>query len=460
MRLTRIEITNLAAFPSFAADLPCVAIISGRNGLGKSSLLNVIKYAFGRRALSSGKARGVEHDPRLLHGDAEKGEATITFDDGSQLRVTVTKDSTERMVKSKDSKRWLKSSQEIDAIANALSYDPLQFKAMAEKERVETLLRIMTVTITQEELSAAVNGVIAVPTSPTLETINALHANIYALRADANRETDTLTKHATELERALPAEAPNNGNWAKEVERLTAQKDRLDAAQQQKIQVIGKTLEEFKAECAKVYQRAVEEAQAKRDADIEAARGEANKQAAVIKQEFATMRDGIVSELATAQERDRAGQQSEGTRLAVKQAKDKAQEAKAVSEKLTAALNRLAALKGTVAARLPIKGITIASAKPGLPVDICRIEDAALVPFSVWNDADKDTFCLRVAVLSRGPCGLVCIDSIADFDPERKKSLRAACEKYAKTEGLQFLLGLATGGPLKVSGGPEAWEEE
>lgn len=485
MRLTRIEISSLAAFKTFAADLPAVSLISGRNGLGKSSLLNVIKYAFGRRASGSNNSRGIEHDPRLLHGDAERGEATITFDDGSQLRVVVTKDSTERMLKAKDGKRWTRSTKEIDDIANALSYDPLQFKTMPEKQRVETLLRIMPVPVTAEEIQSALgdfkerNGT---PVPPSLESINAIYADIYARRTEANREVDTLSKHATELERALPPAAPEGRNWSSEVARLTKQKDNLDAAERAKIETIRKTLETYKEESAarkaqevqsinSAFNARIKELETERAVQIaatdsvtsnaiEAARAEANKQAGAIKAEFTPLREAVLAELATAQERDRAGQQAEGTRAAVLQARGKATAAKAATDAMTEALTRLTALKAAVASRLPIRGITIAAPKPNLPVDICREENGSLVGFSNWNDADKDTFCLRVAVLSRGACGLVCIDSIADFDPERKKALRAACEKYAKTEGLQFLMGMATSGPLKVSGGPEAWEEE
>ena len=142
---------------------------------------------------------------------------------------------------------------------------------------------------------------------------------------------------------------------------------------------------------------------------------------------------------------------AKGTREALERAKAGAVEHTAASAAMTAALKNLDALKETVASRLPIKGMTIAAPHPGQPVDICREEKGALVPFSSWNDTSKLLFCLRVAVLTHGECGLVCIDSIDAVDPKTRPALEETCRKYAEKEGMQFLLGEATGGPLRIT---------
>jgi hypothetical protein len=104
----------------------------------------------------------------------------------------------------------------------------------------------------------------------------------------------------------------------------------------------------------------------------------------------------------------------------------------------------MTALKASVGSRMKIKGWTIASPREGQPVDICREEDGALIPFSRWNDADVDQACLRIAVLYRGPFGLVCVDNMGNWNAGRRESVIKTCKKYAVSEKMQFLLGLAT----------------
>lgn len=505
MRLHSIAITNLAAFPAFTATFPAVAIIQGRNGLGKSSLQSVIRYAFGRRTDGS---RAVEHDPVMLHGNADKGEAIITFDDGSLLRVLVTRKDTTRQTKPKEGNKWSRSTSEIDALANALSYDPVQFKDFDAKRRVETILRIMPAQVTSEEISAAVGDVaIAFPHDPGLAAINAYHEDIYAMRREENVAADRLTKHAEELEAALGVNGDDR-DWetqakglrdshaaitVKEVEHkatvrktfdayVAEQKDAHQKAVAASLETMNKAIEKLKAQHGLVVMKSMEEMNAK----VEDARKLANQSVTDKRTELAPELDRLTAEIATAEERARAQAQAEGTREAAKKARTEATARKAASARMTDALDRLKALKETVAARLPIKGITIAAPMDGQPVDICREEgpggckcghaveshaspensdntactlcdckefarQKALIPFSRWNETSKLLFCLRIAVLTHGQCGLVCIDSIDAVDPETRKGLVKTMEKYAKAENMQFLLGEATGGELRVA---------
>lgn len=462
MRLASITITNLAAFESFQAELPAVALIQGKNGLGKTSFISIIKYYF-----ESG------HDPLILHGSAQEGEAVITFDDGSQGRVRVTPKGTERFTKPKDGKAWKKGRAEIDAMANSLSYDPITVKHMTPKERIEAVLKVMPSSVTEAEVREAIGGVIQMaPGEPGIAYVNFLYDSVYDLRRDINREADTLTKHADQLVQALPPTA--DIDWAQEVAKYHIEKDKIDLAEKEKIRVIGelfrqeqnlqndehsKRIDLIHADInAKIAALEVDrttrryESIAMRDKLIEEARTMADDAAIGFRAKFAPEKDRLTSEIAKAETNESAQAQADGTRKAEKDARASAQQAVAKSDGLTAALDRLGKLKETIAGRLPIKGITIAAAKPGLAVDICRSEKGILVPFDKWNDTSKVLFCLKVAVLAHGQCGLVCVDSIDAVDPETRVALESTVKKYATSEGLQFFLGEATEGPMRVVG--------
>ena len=483
MRLTSVTITNLAAFADYTTPLPQVAIIEGPHGAGKSSLENVIKYALGRRALAT-NSRGVEHDPSILHGNAEKGEAVLTFDDEAleSLRVVVKKDSTERQTKTKGAKAWKAAGSLLDEITSALAYDPMQFKDLDPKSRLEAFLRVVPVSVTAAEIRQAVGSSYiydATACAPGLDVINALYDDIFAARRTENVAADTQAKHATALEAALPPAAPGD-DWEAEATRLASDLSVLEQSERDELARIGRELQGEKDMNAAERERQIIAINAELDSRVallqqeiadlktvaeksksvllqdaaaadEAARVRANLDGKEIQAANAPQKEKLKTDIATAQERVRATVQAEGTRLAAGKAREEAATRKASADSMTAALDRLKNLKSEVAGRMSIKGVTIASPREGLPVDICREENGALVGFESWNSADQDTFCLRMAVLHRGACGLVCIDNMGNWTVDRQKAVIEQCKKYAVSDGMQFIIGRATeGGELRV----------
>ncbi len=135
------------------------------------------------------------------------------------------------------SKRFDVTRAQIDAMANALSYDPLAFADLEEKVQVETILRIMPLEVSAEEMIAAVGdaraeaqGADTAGMNP-LESIKAIEKAIYAARRDANVAADTQAKHAAELERTLGPAAPDGSDWTAEATRIRAEKEAIETAE-------------------------------------------------------------------------------------------------------------------------------------------------------------------------------------------------------------------------------------
>lgn len=481
MRLTSITITDLAAFKGKNTfTLPAVALITGKHGSGKSSLESTLMYLLGRRPLAGKGSRSVQHDPSILHGTCEKGEALVTFDEGPLefLRVVVKPDKTTREVKTRGAKKWEDAGQLIDDITSALSYNPMVFKDLSEKERLEAFLRVVPVEISAQEVIDAVGGAIllSLTGTPGLDTINSLHEDIYKARTFENTEADSLAKHAAELEKALPM-APESGDWNAEATAMRAEKAVLEESEQEEIRRIGKDLQGKKDAAAstrrdsdatvdKVLFSVLDEIEAK-VRDLETQRHAAKSDAARTKTTYSEaeaianetarnfakaevvelrannepLHQALLTKIATADERSRASAQAEGTRIAAETARAGSETRKAKAKEMTEALTRLTALKAVVGGRMKVKGVEIASPRAGQPVDICRMEDGALVPFSRWNDADADAFCLRMAVLFRGPCGLVCVDNMGNWSPARQEMVIARCRELSVEHKMQFLLG-------------------
>jgi hypothetical protein len=473
MRLTSIEITDLAGFSgTIRFPLHAVSLIQGDHGKGKSSIMSVVEYAFGRRPLADVGARGIAHDPSIIHGACEKGEAVITFDDESSYRVTVNAENTYRWVRVPNGKKWDKATPEtIDGLVNALSYDPFTFKDLDEKKRVETLLKASPVEVSYGDMTAALGDLpITLPSRALgLQDVNAAYSALYDQRRDANSRADVQGKHAEELEKAVGDSEP-----APDVSALRAEKDEMERGERELIEKLRKLVDGEKQEqgAAHVARKAaidsdinskiaalgaerlsrITDSQSTATALIDDARNQANAAVANKRAELAPRLEALTAEIATTEERASRVAKQEGTRDAAKLARAAEATSKADSQRIDAAMGRLGALKESTASKLAIPGITIASPRKDAPVDICRQEGDALVPFSRWNEADKERFCLRIAVLFHGKCGVVFVDEIGHFTDERRAALIAAARKYALSEGMQFIFGMSTpeGGALRV----------
>ena len=437
MRLTSVSITNMALFEKYETKLPVIALIQGKNRQGKSSLLDCTKYAFGRG-----------HNEDLIHGNAPEGEILIEFDDGAAVKCRAVRDKheTTRSWRAPGSKKFVVSREQIDAIANAISYNPLSFLDMSEKEQLETLLRIMPIEVSDQEIQNALGGVVVDTEVRTnaLDHIDGLRKVIYDTRRDRNSAADTQTKHAAELEKSLPPAAPGT-DWNAESLRLQAEKERIETHQAERIRAIGQLFDQEKEAAAKEYQNRVELAAQIRDKRIEDARGQANIAGKKVKADDAVVLEKLVTELATAQERSRSIAQAEGTRKAIASAQQSAKENREESAKFTAALERLDKLKEAVALRLPIKGVKVENGR------IFREENGQQVPFPRWNTESQLAFCLRVAVLAHGQAGFICVDDAEHLDSEKRTKLVEAAQKYAESDGLQFLIASVSDTPLTVT---------
>lgn len=496
MKISTITITNMAGLEHFTTALSGVSIIEGPHGSGKSSIERSVMYAMGRRPLATPGSKSVQHDPKMLRNGQTNGETLVTFSEDSDvemLRCRIWDDAdkgrgTDRKNKVRGKKSWEDAGPFIDEITNALAYDPMKFKDLSEKERLEAFLRVVPVEISADEVSAAVGGAIPMrrDEKPGLDTINSLYDDIYKARAAANAAADTQGKYADNLFAALPPQI--DSTWAEEAKRLRGDKATLETSEAEEIARVALELQgkkEAAAEVARAAELALNMALTVKVAEIndqirdleikrarlgndnllavsvlnltesesnEAAKSVASTEEWEIKTANEPRHTELAAAIATAEERARAMDQATGTKAAAEKARTGAAEHKSASAEMTAALERINTLKATVAGRMTVKGVTIAAPREGMAVDICRLEKGALVPFSTWNDADKDQFCLKMAILHRGTCGIVCIDNLANWSPERQARIIEQCKKYAASDGMQFLLGRVTtdGSPLRV----------
>ena len=456
--IKRIQVTNLGCFDSLDVELPAVTVVSGGNAAGKTTLLDCIKFVGDRG-----------HDPDLIRGAADFGEVVLTLSEGNQIRARATRRETTRWWKPADGKRWIEGRDLIDKIYRAIAYDPIRFLELGPKEQAAKLLEIAPVEVEDAQLREAIGDIEGMSWGgkPSLETLNSVSSAIYGARTEINSNSKQLAAHAAQLEAGLRAALPDDRDWnaerqkvgdalavkqAEELSEMTTLRSDFDAAKQAAIDGCTKAHIGIDARIDAAIrdlekQRNSEKATATkvRDDCYESIRASANRQAADMKAKHAPEIQRLTTELTQAQTYATTQAQIVGTKKAIESARHESEAKAERSKALTAALDRLAALKTSLVSKFRIGGGYVEDGR------IVREQDGGLVPLSRWNTADQLRFCLALGMRIGG--NLVCCDHLESLDKKNEAGTIATARKYAAESGVQFILAKVGEGPLVVEEG-------
>jgi len=112
-----------------------LVVVGGRNGQGKTSLLDSIAMALGGKDL-------VPAEP--LRRGASKGEVCVTLDDGTVIKRTFTPAGGGTLaVTNKDGAKYGSPQKMLDGLVGKLSFDPLAFSRMDPKAQAETVRELV-----------------------------------------------------------------------------------------------------------------------------------------------------------------------------------------------------------------------------------------------------------------------------------------------------------------------------
>lgn len=183
-----------------------VVRITGRNGQGKTSVLDAIWYCLGgTEGIPSQPIRKGEHKARVK---LDLGEITVTrkfTESGSTL-----------IVEGEAGARFPSPQRMLDDLLGALSFDPLAFSRMDAKKQLETLRGMVKLHIDIDVLDAANKSDYAIRTDLTRE-LNRVVAQVEAIHLEG-MPAEHVNVSAV-LEEMAQAEKRNKVNEQKRVER-------------------------------------------------------------------------------------------------------------------------------------------------------------------------------------------------------------------------------------------------
>lgn len=414
MKIAQVRISNILGIAELEFTPEGFNEITGPNGTGKTSVLEAIQSV-----LKTG------HDATLLRKGAEKGEAVLVLDDGTELSKTVTADKSTSKVKV-DGKATSRPAEALKALTDLYSANPIEFLRARKQDRVKVLLETMPLEADTEKL-AEITGipVTAAPGTHALAVIDTVYKEVYDDRTGTNRAVKEKDNTINQLELAMP-EAPGGVEGSED--ELLAQVREADEAKTTELERISKKLngvkddnqaklEAIRAETQRKIDAAKAEGQAAADAITAEERrieGLAAQQREKTIQKHADTVGPLNTALNSIKENRGAHAKREQAMQTIQQMKKELVDLQADAARQTKALADLEQYKNDLLASLPIPGVEV---KDG---EIYR--DG--VVFDRLNTAQQVWVAVEIAKLRAGNLGVCCVDGIELLDPAAYEAFR------------------------------------
>lgn len=436
MRIAQVKINNILGITELEFTPQGFNEISGPNGTGKTSVLEAIQAV-----LKTG------HDATLLRKGADKGEAVLVLDDGTELSKVVTADKSTSKARV-GGKLSTTPASVIKSLTDLYAANPIEFLRARKQDRVKVLLETMPLEADTAKL-AEISGipVTAAEGTHALAVIETVRQEVYDDRTGTNRAVKEKDNTINQLRQAMPEAA---GGVEGGEDELTAQVQEADKVKAAELDRIATKLAGIKSEnltkVAEIRQRVQEaidklraEGQAEVDAIVAAERdieGKAGQQ----RERTIQRHNEIVTPLNQALENIKANRNAHAKREQAMQTVAQMEKdlvgLQADADRQTKALAALEKYKADLLASLPIPGVEV---KDG---EIYR--DG--VPFDRLNTAQQVWVAVEIAKLRSGELGVCCVDGIELLDPNAFEEFKA----QALQSNLQLFVSRVSGEDFSV----------
>ena len=124
-----------------------VVVIGGKNGAGKSSIIDAIEYALAGKGAQC---------PRPVRDGEEKAVIVLTLDDLIVTRIIKADGASSLVVSSRDGAKYGSPQAMLDKLVGKLTFDPLAFSRMEPREQVEVLKSLVNLDFAKIDRDIAV----------------------------------------------------------------------------------------------------------------------------------------------------------------------------------------------------------------------------------------------------------------------------------------------------------------
>ena len=440
LQVSRIKITNVLGIEDLEIEPGAVTVVEGRNGQGKSSVLDAIRSAIGGG-----------HDATLIRNGAKAGEVVLEFEDGSRLTSRITPSGSKRTFTDGNGVPVKKTQSYLDSIRDTLSANPIVFCDAPAKKRIELLAAAVPAEMSKERIEEAAGCPLPhhLPlVGGALEVIGTAEAHYYEARRDVNAELRQAKETVASLEGAIPegaedleairnALAADERSREAELDRLRAEAEEIEqfwrdadaesnARRESEIEEARKVFEEAKARAHAEYQSSRETALSNRDRRLSEINAEAKPKI-----------EELTARIAQTDERLSAATKAAGALEVLDRSRRVVAEKDALAERLDAAVKATRKLREEILEDLPIRGLEVKDGE-------IHFEG---VPWPHLEESRRVWLAVQIAQLRSGELGLICIDGLERLDEAR---FAAFVESLLAT-GAQLIGARVTDGELAVT---------
>lgn len=454
LRLASIKLQNILGFEEFNLELgPKRTIVRGKNGLGKTTLIDTIL-----NVLSPGSA--LASLQRLVNGEPEGvPEAVVVLKGDGVEEKRVTKEGSEtitiesRVGNSAAFERLKQPVSQMRAWFDAAGANPVKIITAAPKEQMGLLLEALRLDYSEarvNEILGRFKPIVDAKNLPlehlsAIQKVEAVHSALFDARKGVNKDKNQQRAAAEQTRRDTPAEIPEGlDDRIKETRAEVTELQTTHAAKKGKVQANYRATEQA-AEADR--DAAIAEAKLafeKRMAAALAAASDAKAEVDALEAKAADANNRLTTLLRDSKDAERARTMMENAAKFDRDADSLEGEAKA----MTAAMDALIDYRAEMASDIPIPGLTVS----GKILEDGSVGPAEVrvggIPFARLNTGQKLEIAVEIAKLraAQTRLGLVVIDELQDLDPDHQEALFLALEKA----GIQLVAGMVDGCPLKV----------
>ena len=438
MEINRIKISNILGIDELEFQAGKFNQISGKNGQGKTSVLEAIKAA------TQGGT-----DATLLRKGEDKGEVVLVLDDGTEIQKRLTQKGATLTVTNSDGSKEKRPTDVLKGITDMLSINPVDFLRAPKKDRVRVLLETMPIKVNTERL-AEISGVpvTADPDTHGLAVIDLVRKQVYDDRTGTNRAVTEKEATINQIELAMP-DAPAGVTGSED--EIRAQLAEATSTRDTELNRITTKLSGLQQESSDKIAKLRADAQAQIDAinaqlaaDVEAERAsfaniadKAGKQRELTLTRYTEAATPLEQALAVIRENRAAVAKREQAVETVKKMREELQDLKDDAARQTKALADIDAYKIELLASLPIPGLEV--------IDGELFRDG--VAFDRLNTGQQVDIAVEIAKLRAGELSICCVDGLELLSSEAFEAFK----EKALESNLQLFVTRVSDGEFEIT---------
>jgi DNA repair exonuclease SbcCD ATPase subunit len=437
LHISHLKISNILGIDELEFSPDGFNEIRGKNGTGKTSVLEAIKAA-----------TGTGHDATLLRKGSDKGEIVLVLDDGAEIKKRVTATNSKTDVTDADGKKVTKPAEVFRTLIDGLSVNPVEFLTAPKKDRVKVLLEAMPIKVDAARLEDLSKIPVVIDDSTHgLAVIDTIRKQVYDDRTGTNRAVKEKDATINQLRLAMP-EVPGGVEGSED--ELRAQVEAATTAKDAELNRVRDKLDGIRTE----NQKTIDARRAKLQEDIDALKAaalaevealnaafaETERKAGIQREKTIQKHTETVTPLNQALESIRTNRSAHAKREqaleTVKQMEQELEDLTADAAAQTKALEDIDAYKLELLQSLPIPGVEVRDG------EIFRNG----VVFDRLNTAQQVEIAVEIAKLRAGELGICCVDRLECLDPEAFEAFR----DQVLASGLQLFVTTVNGEEFNV----------